>query len=75
MANRFYSHPDPVDEPKANVNEHNPADPFAVVDFGGCDFTSTDPAWCRRVAAAWSEAADLLEAAQARAAGKDGKSA
>jgi len=65
--NHFYAHA-PVGEPAVSLNDHNPADPFAVVRLGdGWDFTTHDPGYCRRVAAAWTAAADLLEAARQRA--------
>lgn len=61
--NRFYAHTE-AGEPTVRLNDYDPADPFVVVDFGGdWDFTSKDPRWCRRVAAAWTQAAQLLEQA------------
>jgi hypothetical protein len=61
--NHLYAQTTPA-EPQVNLNQHNPADPFAVIRFGdGWDFTSHDPAYCRRVAQAWTTAAELLEAA------------
>jgi hypothetical protein len=59
--NRFYAHAE-AGEPAAKLNDYDPANPFAVIYFGdGWDFTSTDPDWCRRVAAARTKAADLLD--------------
>ena len=61
--NRIYTHAQ-AGEPNAHLNDHNPADPFVVVGFGAdWDFTSKDPHWCRRVAATWTHAAELLEQA------------
>jgi hypothetical protein len=61
--NHAYVHVHPG-EPIARLNRNDPASPFAVVDFGGDWYhTSEDPAWCRRVAAAWTHAAELLESA------------
>ncbi len=61
--NRFYAHAE-ADEPAVRLNEGDPADPFVVIDFGSnWDFTSRDPRWCRNVAAAWAQAAPLLERA------------
>lgn len=65
--NHAYVHVHPG-EPVTRLNHHDPASPFAVIDFGGNWYhTSEDPAWCRRVAAAWTHAAELLESAIARA--------
>jgi hypothetical protein len=64
--NHAYVHVHPG-EPVARLNHHDPASPFAIVDFGGNWYhTSEDPAWCRRVAAAWTHAAELLESATQR---------
>jgi len=64
--NRIYTHAQ-AGEPNAHLNDHNPADPFVVVGFGAdWDFTSKDPHWCRRVAATWTQAAELLERASER---------
>ena len=55
-------------EPVARLNHHDPASPFAVADFGGDWYhTNEGPAWCRRVAAAWTRAAELLESVTAHA--------
>jgi hypothetical protein len=63
--NRFYAHAE-AGEPAAKLNDYDPANPFAVIYFGrDWDFTSRDPDWCRRVAAAWTKAADLLDASRA----------
>ena len=68
--NHFYAHAE-AGEPTARLNDHHPADPFAVVDVGGdLYFTSKDPQWCRRVAASWILAAELLEQATERGRGR-----
>ena len=68
--NHFYAHAE-AGEPTARLNDHHPADPFAVVDLGGdLYFTSKDPQWCRRVAASWTLAAELLEQATERDRGR-----
>ncbi len=59
--NHLYAHAE-AGEPEARLNHVRPDDPFVVVAFGAdWDFTSKDPSWCRRVAAAWTRAAELLE--------------
>jgi hypothetical protein len=64
--NRFYAHAE-AGEPTARLNDRDPADPFVVVYFGtDWDFTSKDPHWCHRVAATWTQAAELLEQATER---------
>jgi hypothetical protein len=64
-ANRFYAHAE-AGEPAAKLNDYDPANPFAVIYFGNdWDFTSRDPDWCRRAAAAWTKAAELLDASRA----------
>jgi hypothetical protein len=61
--NHLYARTTPA-EPRVDLSQHNPRDPFAVIRFGhGWDFTSHDPAYCRRVAQAWTTAAELLETA------------
>jgi hypothetical protein len=68
--NRFYSYAD-VGDPDVYLNEHDPDKPFAVVRFGpALDFTSKDPRWCRHVAQAWAQAADLLEPRYGRTAAR-----
>jgi hypothetical protein len=60
----FYAHAD-AGEPAVTINDYYPKRPFAVVAFGATwDITTTDPAWCRRVARAWDTAATALETAQ-----------
>ena len=66
--NHFYTHAD-AGEPAVRLNQHDPARPFAVITFGDDrDFTSKDPAYCRRAAQAWTTAAELLEPALRHAA-------
>jgi hypothetical protein len=65
QVNRFYAHAD-SGEPTVHLNNHDPADPFAAVYLGDDWYvTSKDPGWCRRVASAWTHAAELLESAAA----------
>jgi hypothetical protein len=63
----FYAHAD-AGEPAVTINDYDPGQPFAVVSFGTTwDITTSDPGWCRRVAAAWNSAATSLEAARTAA--------
>ena len=58
---RVFSRGD-ASEPEVDLNPGAKSGaPFAVIDYGAVDFTTRDPAWCRRVAAAWTRAAELLE--------------
>jgi lambda repressor-like predicted transcriptional regulator len=56
-------------EPEVRLTQHDRARPFAVIRLGDQrKFTSHDPAYCRRVAQAWTKAAELLETARQRGA-------
>jgi hypothetical protein len=69
--NSFYAHAD-AGEPTVHLNNHDPADLFAVVYLGDdWHVTSKDPHWCRRVATAWTHAAELLESASEHSRHRD----